>query len=108
MNVLCRTASPFFATRNQLQLDHALRSKVHGNNPIQILCRRGHEYADAFLKRVEHLRSPNELWNMRRTDFLFALRDQHKIHWHLLSSAADRMQRGEKCCLWSFLVHSAP
>ena len=39
MNVLRRAASPFFAARNQLQLDHALRAKAHRDDAVEVLHR---------------------------------------------------------------------
>ena len=107
VNVLRRTASPFFAARYQFELDHAFRAEVHGDDAVEILRRRRHEDADAFLQRRQHLGSPNELRNVRRTDFLFAFGDQHQVHRHLLAGAANRMQRGEERRFRSFLIHRA-
>ena len=39
VNVLCRTATPFFAARNELELNHAFRAEVHCDDAIKILCR---------------------------------------------------------------------
>src|SRR5262249_24761536 len=68
VNILCWTASPLFAARYKLELDHALRTEVHCDDAIKILCCVWHEYADTLLQRVEYLRSPNQLRNVRRTD----------------------------------------
>ena len=81
--------------------------EVHRHNSIQILRRRGHEHADTFLQRRQHFRSPNELWNVRRTDFFFAFGHHHQVHRHLFPRASDRMQRSKERRFRSFLIHRA-
>ena len=49
----------------------------------------------------------HELSNVRRTDLLLAFRHQHQVHRHLLSRAANRMQRREERRLRSLLIHRA-
>ena len=50
--------------------------------------RRRHEHADAFRERRLHLRLVHDLPDVRRTNLLLALRDQHQVHRHLLARAA--------------------
>ena len=107
VNVLCRTASPLFAARDKLELDHALRAEVHRDDPVEVLCRKRHEYADTLLERRKHLGTPNELRDVRRTDLLFAFGDHHQVYRHLLSRAANRVQGREECCFRSLLIHRA-
>ena len=105
VNVFGRSASPFFTARYEFQLNHAFRSEVHCHNPIQILRRRRHEHAVTFLQRGQHFRPPNELWNVRRTDLLFAFGHQHQVYRHLFPCAANGMQRREERCFRSFLIY---
>ena len=105
VNVLGRTASPFFAARHQLQLDHAFGSEVNSNNAVQILRGRRHEHTNTFLQCCQHFRPPNELRNVWRTNFLFAFGHHHQAHGHLLSRAADRMECRQERCFRSFLIH---
>src|SRR5262249_6100748 len=91
VNILCRTASPFLAARHQFELDYTFRPEVHRNDPVEILSRVRHEHADTFLERSQHFRTPNELWNVWRTDLLFAFGNHYQIHRHLLARASNRM-----------------
>ena len=61
VNVFCRAATPFFATRYELQLDHAFRAEIYRYNAVQILSRMRHEHADTFLQRGQNFRAPDEL-----------------------------------------------
>src|SRR3546814_1609109 len=49
----------------------------------------------------------HQLPDVRRTDLLLALRDQHQVHRHRLPGIAYRMQRGEERGFRPFLVDRA-
>src|SRR4029453_3888434 len=107
VNVLRRTASPLFAARDKLEFDNAFRAQVHRNDPVEVLRRKRHEYADTLLERRKHLGTPNELRDVRRTDLLFAFGHQHQVYRHLLSRTANRVQSSEERRFRSLLVHRA-
>ena len=96
MDVLRRTASPFFSGRDQLELDDAFRTEGDRDDAVEILTRRRHEHAGAFAQRCFHFGTMHELADVRRSDFFFPFRDHHQIHRHLLVRAANRVQRREE------------
>src|SRR5579862_1867967 len=105
MNVSLRASAPAFATGNKFQLNHSFCAQGDRYLTVETLSGKGHEYPLAALQGCQHFRPMHNLWKMRRTDFLFALRHEHKIYGRLSPGAAQSMQGGQKSRLRAFLVH---
>ena len=84
------------AAGNELQLDHAFGAQVHGYVAGQSLRGEGHIHAGAFAQRGLHFGATDDLREMRRADFFFALRNKNKIDGQFPAGAADGVQSGEE------------
>src|SRR5947208_3316974 len=105
MNVLDRTAAPFFPAGDELELDHTLSTETHRYRAIWILHGGRHENANAFRQRCLHFWPLHDLPDVRRSNFLLALRDHDEIHRELLARAANRIEGREKRGFRSLLVY---
>src|SRR5436190_23080193 len=107
MHILARPASPAFATGDKLELDNSLGAEIDRNVSVRPLGCEGHEDAGALLERRQHFGFADNLTKMWRTDLLFAFGHQHQIHREFAACAPDRMKRGEKRGLRTFLIDGA-
>ncbi len=75
--------------------------------PLEILAGERHEDSAAFRERLFDLRLVHDLAEMRRADFLFALRDEDEVDRQLAPGGFHRVQRFEEGRLRTFLIHRA-
>src|SRR3546814_8231431 len=79
MYVPARPAPPLLAAGDQFEFDHTLRAQGHRDFAIEPLQRHRHEHADRVAQRRLYFRAMHQLPDVRRTDLLLALRDQHQV-----------------------------
>jgi len=80
MHVFFGTAAPFFAARNQFELDDPLRAEFDRHRAIVPLKRRRHEDAFARLQRRKHFGHGDQLAKVGRADLFLAFAYQDEIH----------------------------
>ena len=107
VDILSRAASPKLPACGQLQFDHALGSQVDRHNAVEALRCRWHKNPGATGQRSLHVRTAHDLLEVRRADFLLALRHQNQVQRQLSAGAADRVESGKQSGLRTFLVDRA-
>src|SRR5476651_750132 len=107
MDVLLRTTAPLFAARYQLELHDAFRAGCHLDATVYALVRARQQHPHAGFQVRKHLRTADDLTEMRRADFLLALADQHKIYWKFFAAGLERAKCAQKRILRALLVDRA-
>src|SRR4051812_36070413 len=96
VHVELRSAPPFFAARDELQLDHSLGAEIDLQRSRGILAAEGDDDAERLAERCLDLGLEDDLREVGRADLLFALADEHEVHWELLPRGLEGMQGGEE------------